>query len=382
MPMTSAVARRVLVVQRRLTHYRVPFFELLRRDLRDAGLELCLAHGEPTAQEATKRDSGELSWAVRLPTRYFLDGRICWQPFGHLARDAAVTVITAENKMLCNLGEQFLARNRRVLLWGHGANLQGNRDSLRERFKARVALRADWWLAYTDMSRDLVRALGFPSDRITVLQNAVDTAELSAQFQAVTPQAQQRLRAELGLTEGPVGLYVGSLYTEKRIEFLLEAARALRQRVPGFQLLIIGGGPQQHLVDAAAQGAAWIKVLGIRKGADKALAASLADVMLNPGLVGLNILDSFVGGTPMITTDCGLHSPEIAYLASGRNGVMTADSLDAFVQASAALLQDRSAREAMRAACLADGARYTIEQMSRHFTQGVVAALAAPIRRG
>ncbi|WP_343622035.1 glycosyltransferase family 4 protein [Roseateles puraquae] len=380
--MTSAVARRVLVVQRRLTHYRVPFFELLRRDLRDAGLELCLAHGEPTAQEATKRDSGELSWAVRLPTRYFLDGRICWQPFGHLARDAAVTVITAENKMLCNLGEQFLARNRRVLLWGHGANLQGNRDSLRERFKARVALRADWWLAYTDMSRDLVRALGFPSDRITVLQNAVDTAELSAQFQAVTPQAQQRLRAELGLTEGPVGLYVGSLYTEKRIEFLLEAARALRQRVPGFQLLIIGGGPQQHLVDAAAQGAAWIKVLGIRKGADKALAASLADVMLNPGLVGLNILDSFVGGTPMITTDCGLHSPEIAYLASGRNGVMTADSLDAFVQASAALLQDRSAREAMRAACLADGARYTIEQMSRHFTQGVVAALAAPIRRG
>ncbi|MDG0854006.1 glycosyltransferase [Pelomonas puraquae] len=382
MSMTSAVARRVLVVQRRLTHYRVPFFELLRRDLRDAGLELCLAHGEPTAQEATKRDSGELSWAVRLPTRYFLDGRICWQPFGHLARDAAVTVITAENKMLCNLGEQFLARNRRVLLWGHGANLQGNRDSLRERFKARVALRADWWLAYTDMSRDLVRALGFPSDRITVLQNAVDTAELSAQFQAVTPQAQQRLRAELGLTEGPVGLYVGSLYTEKRIEFLLEAARALRQRVPGFQLLIIGGGPQQHLVDAAAQGASWIKVLGIRKGADKALAASLADVMLNPGLVGLNILDSFVGGTPMITTDCGLHSPEIAYLASGRNGVMTADSLDAFVQASAALLQDRSAREAMRAACLADGARYTIEQMSRHFTQGVVAALAAPIRRG
>jgi len=380
--MTSAVARRVLVVQRRLTHYRVPFFELLRRDLRDAGLELCLAHGEPTAQEATKRDSGELSWAVRLPTRYFLDGRICWQPFGHLARDAAVTVITAENKMLCNLGEQFLARNRRVLLWGHGANLQGNRDSLRERFKARVALRADWWLAYTDMSRDLVRALGFPSDRITVLQNAVDTAELSAQFQAVTPQAQQRLRAELGLTEGPVGLYVGSLYTEKRIEFLLEAARALRQRVPGFQLMIIGGGPQQHLVDAAAQGASWIKVLGIRKGADKALAASLADVMLNPGLVGLNILDSFVGGTPMITTDCGLHSPEIAYLASGRNGVMTADSLDAFVQASAALLQDRSAREAMCAACLADGARYTIEQMSRHFTQGVVAALAAPIRRG
>lgn len=382
MPMTSAAARRVLVVQRRLTHYRVPFFEILRADLRAAGLELCLAHGEPTAQEATKRDSGELLWATRLPTRYFLDGRVCWQPFGHLARDAAVTVITAENKLLCNLGEQFLATHRRVMLWGHGANLQGDRHSLRERFKARLALRADWWLAYTDMSRDLVRALGFPAERITVLDNSVDTTEMRSQFDAVTPEAQARLRAELGLGGGPVGLFLGSLYAEKRIEFLLDAARAVRDRVPGFELLVMGTGPQQALVQAFAAEAPWVKVLGLRKGPDKALAASLADVMLNPGLVGLNILDSFAGGLPMLTTDCGLHSPEIAYLKPGVNGVMTANTLAAYVDACVELLQDAPRREAMRARCLADAAHYTLAHMSEQFTQGVVGALAAPIRRG
>ena len=382
MPMTTAVARRVLVVQRRLTHYRVPFFEILRADLRSAGLELCLAHGEPTAQEATKRDSGELAWAERLPTRYGLDGRVCWQPFGHLARDAAVTVITAENKLLCNLGEQFLATGRRVMLWGHGANLQGDKESLRERFKARVALRADWWLAYTDMSRDLVRALGFPAERITVLDNSVDTTEMRAQFEAVTPAAQAQLRTELGLGGGPVGLFLGSLYFEKRIDFLLEAAHAIRERVPGFELLVMGTGPQQDLVKAFAAQAPWVKVLGLRKGPDKALAASLADVMINPGLVGLNILDSFAGGLPMLTTDCGLHSPEIAYLKPGVNGVMTANTLQAYVDACVALLQDEPGRQAMRAACLADAAHYTLEHMSRQFTQGVVGALAAPIRRG
>lgn len=382
MPMTSAVARRVLVVQRRMTHYRVPFFEILRRDLRDAGLELCLAHGEPTAQEATKRDSGELSWAVRLPTRYFLDGRLCWQPFGHLARDAAVTVITAENKLVCNLAEQYFARGRRVMLWGHGANLQGDRQSLRERFKARVALRADWWLAYTDMSRDLVRELGFPAERITVLDNSVDTTEMRGQFEAVTPAAQAALRAELGLGGGPVGLFLGSLYFEKRIDFLIDAARAIRARVPGFELLVMGTGPQQSLVQAFAAEAPWVKVLGLRKGPDKALAASLADVMLNPGLVGLNILDSFAGGLPMLTTDCGLHSPEIAYLKPGVNGVMTPDSLQVYVDACVALLQDAPRREAMRARCLADAAHYTLEHMSAQFTQGVVGALSAPIRRG
>lgn len=380
--MASQTLPRVLVVQRRMSHYRVPFFETLRADMRQAGLELALAYGEPTAEEATKRDGATVEWAVRLPTRYLLGGRLCWQPFGHLSAAAALTVITAENKLVCNLAEQFGARGRRVALWGHGGNLQGDPSSLRERFKARVALRADWWLAYTSMSRDLVSALGFPQERITVLNNAVDTTELAAQFAAVTPQAQAALRAELGVGGGPVGVYVGSLYEEKRIEFLLEAAGALHQAVPGFSLLVIGGGPQQHLVTAAAARNPWIKALGIRKGADKALAASLADVMLNPGLVGLNILDSFAGGLPMLTTDCRLHSPEIAYLDSGRNGVMTENTLAAYVQACVALLADGSRLQAMRAACLADARLYTVAEMSRRFTEGALAALAAPVYRG
>lgn len=380
--MTTAASRQLLVVQRRLTHYRVPFFEMLRADLRSAGVTLRLAHGDPTLEEATKRDSGALDWAERLPTHYFLGGRLCWQPFSAAAAGADMTVITAENKLICNLGEQFFARQRRVALWGHGANLQGDAGSLKERFKARVALRADWWLAYTQMSRELVQALGFPDQRITVLNNAVDTTELAAQFAAVQPQAREALRAELGLGDGPVGLYLGSLYAEKRIDFLLQAAHAVRQRLPGFVLLVVGGGPQQDLIDAAAARTPWIKAMGIRKGADKALVASLADVMLNPGLVGLNMLDSFAGGIPMLTTDCGLHSPEIAYLASGHNGVMTANTLGAFVDGCVNLLGDRERLQRMREACLADAARYTLAEMSTRFTQGVLGALAAPIRRG
>jgi L-malate glycosyltransferase len=378
----SAARRQVLVVQRRLTHYRVPFFEILRDDLRAAGVELRLAHGEATPEEVSKRDGGEIDWATRLPTRYFLGGRLCWQPFGELARDADLTVVTAENKLICNLPLQWGAADRRVALWGHGANLQGDSRSLRERFKAKVALRADWWLAYTEMSRGLVQALGFPAERITVLDNAVDTTEMRAQFKAVTPAAQAALRAQLGLGEGPVGVFIGSLYAEKRIDFLLEALQAIRADMPSFEMLVIGTGPQQALVEAAAARHPWIKALGVRRGMDKAVAASLGDVMLNPGLVGLNILDSFAGGLPMLTTDCGLHSPEIAYLESGRNGLMTANSLAAYVDASLALLRDRGRREAMGAACLADADRYTITHMSQRFTEGVLGALAAPIRRG
>lgn len=380
--MTTAASRQVLVVQRRLTHYRVPFFELLRADLQAAGIRLRLAHGDPTPAEASKQDGGSLDWAEHLPTCYLLGGRLCWQPFARLAAGVDMTVVTAENKLVCNLGEQFFARQRRVALWGHGANLQGHAASLRERFKARVALRADWWFAYTESSRGLVRALGFPDERITVLNNAVDTAALRAQLDAVTPAAQAALRAELGLGEGPVGLYLGSLYAEKRIDFLLDAARAIRQRLPGFELLVAGGGPEQERVTAAASREPWIKCLGVRRGMDKAVALSLAQVYLHPGALGLGVLDALVAGMPLVTTRLASHGPEFAYLEPGRNALVSDNSLEAFVSASVELLRDDARRSAMRVACLADAGRYTLAQMSTRFTAGVLAALAAPIRRG
>ena len=56
--------------------------------------------------------------------------------------------------------------------------------------------------------------------------------------------------------------------------------------------------------------------------------------------VGLGILDSFALGIPMVTTDCKIHSPEIAYLKSGRNGLMIADSEEAFIEGVERLLKN------------------------------------------
>ena len=92
-------------------HERDPELRLQRLELDLKGLALSYEGPEITIAGALlKNDSGELDWAVRLPTRYLLGGRLCWQPIRHLARDAALTVVTAENKLVCNLFEQFGAR--------------------------------------------------------------------------------------------------------------------------------------------------------------------------------------------------------------------------------------------------------------------------------
>ena len=379
--MTSAGKRTVLVVERRLTHYRVPFFEALRIELAARACDLLLAHGGPTDIERTKSDEGELPWAHSLPTRYWLGGRVCWQPFGMLARRAELVVVNAENKLLSNLPMQLLDRRRRVALWGHGAGLDADPESLRERFKRYAANRADWWFAYTSVSVPLIERSGFPRDRITLLNNAVDTAAMQELVNRVDVDRIDRLRESLGLRGQRVGAFIGSLYELKGLPFLLEAAAAIRQRVPDFELLIVGSGPQQSLVQAFCAQHPWAKALGVRTGQDKFDVLGLSHVMLNPHGLGLGILDSFVSGVPVVTTDSGKHGPEAAYLENGRNGVMSAPRLDEFVAAASRLLEDPAALKRLRDGCRASASKYTVGHMAENFADGVEAALAAPIRR-
>ena len=139
--MRTEPTRRVVIVQRRLPHYRVPLFERMRQRAQERGLQLELVHGDPTAEEATKRDSGSIAWAhhahhAATPWTAACAGRI--PPPGPDGADLAI--VTPENRLLWNLWLQFGPGRRRVGrvgLWGHGANFQGDAGSLRERFKRR-----------------------------------------------------------------------------------------------------------------------------------------------------------------------------------------------------------------------------------------------------
>ncbi len=371
-----------LVVQRSLTHYRMGFFETLRQELAKRNCELKLAYGEPATSELGKEHSGILSWGEHLETRYFLGERICWQPFGAKLAGADIVVLTSENKLIYNLIAQYLSTSPRIALWGHGANLQGHASSFREGFKRIVAKRADWWFGYTDMSVPLIERSGFPRERITVLDNAVNTVEFSNMFHSVKPEALRRLREDLELQGSNVGIYVGSLYEEKRIGFMLDAVAGIRHRLPDFEFLIVGSGPQKYLAERFCATHPWAKYLGVRKGQAKADVLALVRVIINPGVVGLTLLDSFVCGMPIITTDCTGHGPEIAYLINGENGVMTANSLDDYVSAVSALLLDEAAMVRLKIGCKTSAAKYTVENMARNFADGVMRCLELPMYRG
>ena len=93
---------RVGIVQRRLTHYRVPLFEALRMALMEREIDLDLLVGQGTPAEGKKRDAGELHWAQPIPTRYCLGGRLCCQSFHGQLADIDLLIVTQENKLIHN----------------------------------------------------------------------------------------------------------------------------------------------------------------------------------------------------------------------------------------------------------------------------------------
>ena len=374
------MTRRVVIVQRRLTHYRVPFFNALRAELARRGLDLVLLVGQGTREEVAKNDAGSLPWAHGVPTYYAARGKLCWQNLKPYLHDADLVIVTQENKLLHNFPLLLSSRRRYSLaFWGHGANLQSNRPhGLKERLKRWTSRKVDWWFAYTDASRGLIAATGFPPERISTVNNAVDTLELAAHIQSITPAETAALRESLGFGPGPVGAFVGSLYADKRLDFLFGAAQAIRAVIPDFQLLILGDGPERQKVRDWCESHPWSRWMGAKRGREKVEYLKLSEIMLNPGAIGLGLLDSFVMELPVVVTEGGNHGPEIAYLENGTNGVKTANNLHAYRDACVSLLQNPNELNRLRAGCEHSGRLYTLENMVERFANGICTCLASP----
>jgi len=374
MPRDPHRPERLLIVQRRLTHYRVPFFERLRTRLAQDGVQLLLAVGQPTPAEALKRDSGTLAWAQPAPCRYWLDGRLVWQDLRAALAQADRVVLTQENKLLNNLLLLAGPQRRQVALWGHGANLQartGWASRAAHSFKARLSQQAQWCFAYTELSAQRFRDMHIAPERITVLNNAVDTHGLRRQILALRQLSPTTLRRDAGLPEGPLAVFVGSLYAEKRLDLLLQSATLLRQQLPTFQLAIAGAGPLLGWLRDQAATHPWMHVLGPLQDLPKSRLLATADLMLNPGLVGLGILDAFAAGLPLLTTDCGVHSPEIAYLEHGGNGLMCAPQAPALAEAALQLWREPALAQRLRIGSESAAERYGLEAMVERFAAGV-----------
>lgn len=373
---------RVTIVQRVLPHYRTTFFDALHDELAQNGVGLEVIYGQHAPDTVPQSVSLQRPWAKRVTNRYLsgLGVSVVWQPVLRETRGAHLVIVEHAARLLVNYPLLVRkARGRQMLAyWGHGGNCQAaNRDGYVERFKRHLINGADWWFGYTASSTETVARAGFPRERITTVQNAIDDSEFRAGLQAVDPTEVQEEKRRLGISGRHTVLYCGGMYPDKRLAFLLSACRCLRERVPDVEVVFVGAGPDQGLVEQACADQSWMHYVGPVFGAKRAIYFSMSQALLMPGAVGLAVTDSFVAETPLFTTDISTHGPEIDYLRHGVNGVMTPPAVDAYAESVAHYLTHPEALEGLRQGCRESAEVYTLNNMVRNFSTGIEACLAA-----
>jgi len=132
----------------------------------------------------------------------------------------------------------------------HGTAREGDlRYRLTRMLETWTLRRADHCFCICQGLRGDIVARGIPTDKITVIPNAVDIEN----FRPIE-QADDALRDRLALNGQRVIGFIGSFYFYEGLDLLLDAAALLRKQMPELHVLLVGGGPaEQRLQERVGQ---------------------------------------------------------------------------------------------------------------------------------
>jgi L-malate glycosyltransferase len=368
---------KIVIFQPMLKFYRVPMFEQLHSKLVANGHEIRIVFGTPWKEEAQRGDNVVVqnNYCFFEKSHWFFNNKIHFMGAAIKHILWADFVITEQaNKHIHNYILVLLSflKMKPFAYWGHGENRQGDSKSFKEIFKKMLAIRTDWWFAYTEGVANYLIDLGFNKDTITILNNSVDTNAFRQSVESLNHSEISLFKHQYNLADNTdIGLFCGSLYKGKQIEFLMEAAIIIKRQHPNFVLLIGGSGQDKNLVETYSANYDFIIYLGTLHGKAKSLAFRCSSLFLCPGPLGLAILDAFSASLPVFTTFNKAHGPEIDYLRSGYNGLICHADIKIYTDLVISALSDLRSLEEMQKNALETSREYSVENMVDCFVKGI-----------
>jgi glycosyltransferase involved in cell wall biosynthesis len=370
--------------------YRAAFFARLGHM---AEVEYVVFHGQAPRGTGHRAVQGPFSFPeMRFGNRELrLGGRtLVYQPAVRQVAGPAFdgAILGAELKMLAHVAlfPLLKLRGKPVLLWGQGGEKREDRGALMEMLgrtggalKLMAAGIADGYIAYTNGGRDSLVEAGVDPSKVFVVRNTLDVEGEIELHARLLSEPVDRLRSELGLRQDSVVLlFVGRVYPEKKLSEFVSTLRALqdRQLTRPVEGVVIGDGPDLERIKQEAAGVEGIHFAGeIRDRERVARYLRVASAMVIPGKVGLAVNHAFAHGVPVVTRTSPLHAPEFEYLEQGRNGIVAAGGLDAFVTAIAELVDSTEHQATLAAGALEAREGLTVASMASSFHRAVCQTL-------
>lgn len=370
--------KKVLILYKFLPQYRKEFFNRLRVALLQENIELELIYGKIKNSDALKNDEVDLDWALYIENKRILIGKteLLWQPCLQYINNKDLVIVEGANRLLINY-YLMIARHfskYKLAFWGHGRNLQEDINSMRNRFKYLFINKCDWWFGYTKGVKQFLLLNNVSENKITIVQNAIDTLKLKQYYDSFQINEIVELKESLGIKGSKTGIYCGAMYPDKRLDFVLEVCFRIKNEISDFNMIFIGSGIEAFKVIEASRSNDWIHYVGPKFEEERVKYFKISDIQIMPAAVGLGMLDSFAMETPMITTVNSFHGPEIEYLENGVNGFITNDNIDDYTNKVIDVLKTEKYKD-LKDSCKISASEYTLEKMVNNFKNGIISCI-------
>ncbi|MFC1542943.1 glycosyltransferase family 4 protein [Candidatus Neomarinimicrobiota bacterium] len=355
---------KILIVQRELTHYRIPVFLQLACT---NNVQVLFSRYESKGAADKARD---LPYGLTQKVWGFFPARrypyVCYiSTIGRILSERPEVIIHEFSLSILNTYLMPLVARligSRLIWWSHGYNRV---DKQRERAlitRLRVWLHrtASACIVYSEGGKAFLIERGMPDEKVFVAWNAIDTHSLDL--------ARKKLELSAGadnLSSAAPGeldfVFLGRMVPDKRPLVAAEAFRkcVLEHHLEHVRLHFIGTGTEEKRVrDLCKELEGSGRIFFHDEVTDEqqlAAILSTCSIMMNPGYLGLNVVHALAFNLPIIAPVDGAagihHSPEYEYLKGSKAFIPVQDpSAEGFAEACLQLAGDperlRGAREA------------------------------------
>lgn len=314
-----------IVVQRVLTHYRMPIF----RALYERFGWITVTSSNPTKSTFLKTlEAQDYPWLKTYPFAFSNDANEyqCAIPWNRIIEDLKPDRVVSEFSLHMDSWRalpilRLNGRIRSYALWSHGWNMEYGFEKFSDlgRQAARIPpmLPADMLLTYCSAGADWLQRI-MPWKRVVALGNTLDIENIEMESRGAKP-------SRFG---SPQLLAVGRLKKDKKFDALIEVHRIVLRTFPNAALTIIGDGPERGTLEAAAAGISNVHFLGaLYSEAELAPHFLGADVFVIAGAAGLSVNHSLAYRLPVAAFERGakgppFHHPEIEFVVPNVSGLL------------------------------------------------------------
>jgi len=334
---------KIVIFENVLTHYRLKFYNYL---VENYNIDIIFMTPNVVNSDGFLTNYNNAKFEiVKIKKINILSFNIYVWPLKYL-KPSNIIVCVLSGSSFFNIFYSFLAKIRGTSFywWGHSRNfaLETKLQRIKDFFKLLSIVSSSGMLTYTENESKIIKSqLGFLTPKLISLNNTVRTDEIFKLIKKNNLSSINELYAE-NFCIGMVGRLHSRRFADLGIDSFINASKSNKN----IRLIIIGAGEEyprlkkKYFLNKNVIFTGTIEDENILTQYFK-----IFKFLINPGLVGLNLIHAMSYGKFSLVTSRVDHSPEIHFLVNKFNGIITDPSEDQYTESIINLISDDKLRD-------------------------------------